>query len=110
MAMNNRRIARNKAVPFFVLHLADARFKALFTVPSGMAETLILHPILCRGGSFDLTIDLVSQNDSMQSTSTSFLSTEFSSSYPEETARAIAERIAIRQEDPSPAVSHLFGR
>jgi len=78
-----------------------------------MAENLVDHPILCRGASFDLTIDAVSQSrektTAVQNSGTSFLSTEFFSPNPEETARAIAERIAIRQENPSPNLSHLFG-
>ena len=104
-------------MPFFILRVPDGRIKALFTVPSNMAETLVIHPIFCRGGSFDLQIDDVNVNQSRErnyavqsTTSTIFISTVFCSPYPDETARAIAERIAIRQEDPSPAVSHLFGR
>ena len=104
----------NKSVPFFVLHLSDDKVKALFTVPSDMAEKLVNHPILCRGASFDLKIDVVSQSREKTTTvdtntGTSFLSTEFSSPDPEGTARAIADRIFIRAEYPSPAISHLFG-
>uniref|UniRef100_A0A7S4AMB3 Uncharacterized protein n=1 Tax=Pseudo-nitzschia australis TaxID=44445 RepID=A0A7S4AMB3_9STRA len=110
--------AKNQTVPFFILRLPDGRIKALFTVPSNMAETLVIHPIFCRGGSFDLQIDAVNANPSRErsnyavrsTTETIFISTIFCSPYPDETARAIAQRIAIRQEDPSPAVSHLFGR
>ena len=107
----------NKTVPFFVLHLADDRVKALFRVPSDIAETLIHHPILCRGSSFDLTVDVMSSqcrdkndsdnNDNDDTTTmihgTCFLSTEYSSPDPEGTAQAIAERIAIRIENPSTA-------
>jgi len=71
-----------------------------------MAEKLVNHPILCRGASFDLKIDVVAVDTN---TGTSFLSTEFSSPDPEETAQAIADRIFIRAEYPSPAISHLFG-
>lgn len=103
---------QSKTVPFFVLRVSTDRFKALFTVPSRMAEALVIHPILCRGASFDLKIDSVSRsrerNLSAEPNSTTFLSTEFSSPYPEETARAIAERLAIRQDGPSPAISNLF--
>jgi hypothetical protein len=103
----------NKNIPFFVLHLSDDKVKALFVVPSSMAKSLIKHPILCRGASFDLTIDVVSQsrarNTAVENSGTTFLATEFSSPQPEETARAIAERISIRQENPSPNVAHLFG-
>ena len=106
----------NKTVPFFVLHLADDRVKALFRVPSDIAETLIHHPILCRGSCFDLTVDVMSSqcrdndsdnNDNDDATTTihgtCFLSTEYSSPDPEGTAQAIAERIAIRIENPSTA-------
>lgn len=113
----------NKSVPFFILHLSGDKVKALFTVPSSTAEALVSYPILCRGASFDLSVDEVSQSRentllriesirrdaSFQNIDISFLSTQFSSPNPEETARAIAERIAIRQENPSPNVSHLFG-
>ena len=104
---------QNKAVPYFVLNLYGDRVKALFVVSSDSAETLIMHPILCRGASFDLNIDTVSQTPEMRfaarNSGSSFLSTEFSSPNPEETARAIAERLAIRQESPPPNLSHLFG-
>mmetsp|Transcript_18389 Transcript_18389/g.37629 ORF Transcript_18389/g.37629 Transcript_18389/m.37629 type:complete len:134 (-) Transcript_18389:503-904(-) len=103
----------NRIIPFFVLHLSDDKVKALFRVPSNMAETLVGYPILCRGASFDLIIDVISQSRETatagQNSRTTFLSTEFCSPDPEETARAIAERIAIRQEFPSPNVSNLFG-
>mmetsp|Transcript_20983 Transcript_20983/g.43206 ORF Transcript_20983/g.43206 Transcript_20983/m.43206 type:complete len:114 (+) Transcript_20983:118-459(+) len=103
----------NKIVPFFVLNLSDDNVKALFIVSSSAAETLVQHPILCRGASFDLTVDSVSQFQEMgtavQNSGTSFLSTEFSSPNPDETAQAIAERIAIRQESPPPNISSLFG-
>ena len=91
----------NKTVPFFVLHLADDRVKALFRVPSDIAETLIHHPILCRGSCFDLTVDVMSSqcrdndsdnNDNDDTTTmihgTCFLSTEYSSPDPEGTAQA----------------------
>ena len=104
---------QNKAVPYFVLSLYGDRVKALFVVSSDSAETLIMHPILCRGASFDLNIDTVSQTPEMRfaarNSGSSFLSTEFSSPNPEETARAIAERLVIRQESPPPNLSHLFG-
>ena len=98
------------AVPFFVLRLSNDEAKALFTVPSDVAEVLISHPILCRGASFDLKIDVVSRerSSSVRDSDTTFLSTHFSSPDPEETARAIAERIAIRQANPSPNVN-FFG-
>jgi hypothetical protein len=136
---NSNSNSNNKAVPFFVLHLDDDRVKALFRVPSDISETLIQHPILCRGSSFDIKIDVVSSqcrdndNDDNDDTTTTmiqtnnnnnnnnndndnnagdtcFLSTEYSSPDPEGTAQAIAERIAIRIESPSTAsFSNLFG-
>jgi hypothetical protein len=115
-------------VPYFVLHLPDGRAKALFTVPSDMAEVLVLHPIMARGACFHLQVDVVSQgrpilqrrhysstgktsnlddttdNDAnvgdggaaSVAVATSFLSTEFVSPRPEETALAISDRIGIR--------------
>jgi hypothetical protein len=107
-------------VPYFVLHLPEGRAKALFTVPSDMAETLVLHPIMARGACFHLNIDVVSQGrpvlqrrrrcsnddtnenvdgtngDAATAVAFSFLSTEFVSPRPEETALAISERIGIR--------------
>jgi hypothetical protein len=77
-----------------------------------MATSLAVNPILCRGASFDLAIDsvsLVQQQQQQPSTGTSFLSTEFDSPNPEETARAISERIAIRIGNPSVSLSHFFG-
>ena len=96
-------------VPYFVLHLSDGKAKALFTVPTQMAESLVVNPVMCRGSSFDLEIDVVSQGRKKSSSATSFLSTEFYSPDPEETAQAISERIAIRMGSPSPALSQFFG-
>ena len=70
----------------------------------------MVHPVLCRGSSFDLEIDIVSQGRKKQTASaTSFISTEFYSPNPEETAQAISERIAIRMGSPSPVLSQFFG-
>ena len=96
-------------VPYFVLHLSDGKAKALFTVPTQMAESLVVNPVLCRGSSFDLELDVVSQGRKKSSSSTSFLSTEFYSPDPEETAQAISERIAVRMGNPSPVISQLLG-
>jgi hypothetical protein len=97
-------------IPYFVLRLNDGRAKVLFTVPSALAQSLSVNPVLCRGASFDLEIDRVSLVSQPQSsTTTSFLSTEFDSPTPEETARAISERIAFRIGSPSLALSHFFG-
>jgi hypothetical protein len=106
-------MAANKKVPYFVLHLSDGKAKALFTVPTQMAQSLVVNPVLCRGASFDLEIDVVSQGRKKKLTATpttSFLSTEFHSPTPEETAQAISERLAIRMgSGPSPVLSHFFG-
>jgi hypothetical protein len=72
-------------------------------------QSLVVNPVLCRGASFDLEIDLVSQGRKKSNSSTSFLSTEFLSPNPEETAQAISERLAIRMGSPSPVLSHFFG-
>ncbi|KAL3918032.1 MAG: hypothetical protein SGILL_004437 [Bacillariaceae sp.] len=98
---NNNAKARSSTttVPYFVLKLSDGKAKALFTIPSDMAEALIQHPILCRGASFDLEIDVVSQGRRRKhsdNNDTTFLSAHFCSPHPEETARAISERLRIR--------------
>ena len=103
-SLPNKARSSTTTIPFFVLKLPDGRAKALFTVPTDMAEALVLHPILCRGASFDLEIDVVSQgrrrnpgNDNDDNiVATSFLSAQFRSPHPEETAREISERIVIR--------------
>ena len=92
-------------VPYFVLNLSESRAKALFTVPTCMATALIVNPVLCRGSCFDLEIDVVSQGRKKAVSSTSFLSTEFFSPDPEQTAMAISERLAIRMGNPSPELT-----
>lgn len=57
----SRPSCRRGGVPFFVLNLSDGRAKALFTVPTDVAASLVEHPVLCRGASFDLAIDVVSR-------------------------------------------------
>lgn len=119
-------------VPYFVLKLSDGRAKALFTVPSDMAEILCMNPILCRGASFDLELDVVSQgrkmrqnqsnnsnsNSNNSTQNTSFLAAQFTSPNPEETARAISERLRIRMNaatannsnsDNMPSLSGMLG-
>ena len=49
-----------QTIPYFVLRLSDGRAKVLFTVPSALAQSLTVNPVLCRGASFDLEIDRVS--------------------------------------------------
>lgn len=99
-------------VPYFVLNLSDGKAKALFTVPTHLSESLIVHPVMCRGACFGLKIDVVSQSSTSKSSKspTSFLSTEFYSPDPEQTAKQISQRIAIRMGGPSPVLSQfLFG-
>lgn len=86
-------------VPYFVLSLKDGRTKAVFTVPEDLVAFLTAHPILCRGGSFDLKIDVISQRANSGQRKTSFLSTEFYSPEPEMTASEISQRIAVRMEN-----------
>merc|ERR1712130_198817 len=80
--------------------------------PSNLAETLIQHPVLCRGASFDLRLDQSSQQQQQRqrqhqptqnsvggggsSNITCFLTTEFVSPHPEATAGAISQRLATR--------------
>jgi hypothetical protein len=90
-------------VPYFVLHQDDGTAKALFTVPSNKTELLMKYPIACRGAFFDLQVDQASRNlqsaSQQQNAGTSFLSTEFYSPHPEETACAISTRLARRMAD-----------
>ena len=89
-------------VPFFVLNLEEGKTKALFTVPSHLAESLIVHPVLCRGAAFELKLDHQSneeQADEDYPQSTCFISTVFTSPHPEATAGAISERLASRVTD-----------
>lgn len=135
--------ANRNDVPFFVLRLdhpttnddattsdtnADQsdrssslhRTKALFTVPDHFASELMLHPILCCGSFFYLTLDDVNvaiptttttgsttttthtgtttkpSNKNSKHISTTFLSTSYESADPDSTAYEIAKRIAIR--------------
>lgn len=95
-------------VPFFVLNVDEKghdgqknktiKSKALFTVPSHLAKSLVQFPVLCRGASFDLTIDTDSLGD-VGDTTTCFISTTFLSPEPEELAHCISERLAARVTD-----------
>jgi hypothetical protein len=94
------------SVPYFLLPLDDGRTKVVFTVPEELAKALISHPILCRGSCFALQLDAVSQR---LATTTmppqgsrgriSFLSTEFFSPEPEDTAMDISRRLNARQQN-----------
>lgn len=92
------RMESHESVPYFVLRLDGSdqtsfgRVKALFTVPEELAEALSVHPILCRGSSFALEMDIAAPS----SNKTTFLSTIFESRYPEETAQEISQRLAAR--------------
>ncbi|KAL3937068.1 MAG: hypothetical protein SGBAC_007747 [Bacillariaceae sp.] len=90
-------------VPFFVLQQEDGQNRALFTVPTSLASSLVIHPILCRGSSFVLEIEKEARAQ------TTFLSTIFYSPNAEETAQEIATRLAIRIGRPADVVSGLFG-
>lgn len=78
--------------------------RALFTVPADVAVDLVVHPVMCRGSSFVLELE-----EQEGSSTTTFLSTVFTSPNPEDTAKEIAERLAIRIGNPSPMVSQFFG-
>ena len=94
-------------VPYFVLQLENGKARVLFTVPTELAPALSQHPIMCRGACFVLELDAAGSDPARSPTT--FLSTVFESPLPDETARAISERIAIRIGDPSPGMSQMFG-
>lgn len=99
-------------VPYYVLPLEDGKAKAMFSVPSQLAESLTKHPVVCRGAFFELHLDTASQAMQQQSSRTSmcFLSTEFDSPDPEGTAKAISSRLANRMADTNPlGMSGILG-
>lgn len=89
--------------------------KVLFLVPTALLPRLIIHPILCRGSTFTLTVDESNSsssngshdgrggNGSMDSDyddeDASFLAVDFESPYPNDMAREIAIRLTKRLED-----------
>jgi hypothetical protein len=78
-----------------------------------MAEHLVQRPILCHGACFDLEIDVVSQGQKGHE-NTCFLAAHFTSPHPEDTARAISERLFIRMGSSSspenmPSVAGILG-
>ena len=96
-------------VPYYVLELENGHTKAVFTVPQELAESIMSHPILCRGSSFALQLDAVSQRVGANPT-TSFLCTEYFSPEPEDTASDISRRLAIRvSENSDQVVAGVFG-
>lgn len=85
-------------IPYYVLERSGGKTtKVLFLVPSALVPRLILHPILCRGSAFVLTVD--DNNDSIDEEDASFLTVDFLSPYPEDLAREIAIRLTNRLED-----------
>ena len=88
---------RNLLVQYRILPGADGDARgtvtAVFTVPEGMAEVLVQHPILANGSQFDLDLG---PNGSNTITST------FTSGSPAATAEAIKQRLLGRVGDPSP--------
>ena len=85
-------------IPYYVLELPNGRkTKVLFLVPSALVPRLTIHPILCRGSSFSLTMD--ENNGSIDDADGSFLAVDFESPYPEDLAREIAIRLTRRLDD-----------
>ena len=82
-------------VPYYILDQANANSKVLFLVPSAVVSRLVIHPILCRGSSFVLTVDENNESDE----DAAFLAVDFESPYPEDLAREIAIRLTRRLED-----------
>jgi hypothetical protein len=105
-------------VPYFVLALGENRARALFTVPTSLAESLTENPVMCRDACFTLMIDTVSQrardignngtvnNDTI---ATTFISTDFYSPDPEGTAEAIAQRLSNRITEPAAPTASMLG-
>lgn len=106
-------------VPYHVLQLDDGRARALFTVPSHLAEALIKYPIACRSAFFHLHLDTTTATQALQphrrqkqqTLSKRFLITEYDSPCPEETAKAISRRLANRMADTNPLgiISGILG-
>mmetsp|Transcript_26821 Transcript_26821/g.48577 ORF Transcript_26821/g.48577 Transcript_26821/m.48577 type:complete len:118 (-) Transcript_26821:38-391(-) len=85
-------------VPFVVMDLENGKKKAVFGVPKENASSLVVYPILCRGGCFTLEIDEEGEGE------TTFLSAIFDSIEADKTAEAISHRLAARVliEEPTP--------
>jgi len=126
----SRSSSSSSSVPYFVLTLQNGNARAVFTVPTVNVKTLIAHPILCRGSSFQLVLDQAMSRDltsvdddetaeaeavpSTTTTRTSFLCAEYYSPDPEETAHEISVRLAARisdasgsSDDPNTSSSHV---
>jgi hypothetical protein len=89
---------RNAIVQYSLLSGPDGgaggNVTAVFTVPAGMAEALVQHPILANGSQFDLERGASSNPNTITST--------FTSHNPKATAEAIKQRLIGRVADPSP--------
>lgn len=89
------------------------RIKALFTVPEDLVAALIVHPILCCGSIFSLSLEnsgcssrsLAPPGKSMHRTA--FLSTTFDSLVPEDTAHEISRRLCIRIDNMGPIIRSM---
>ena len=87
-------------IPYYVLErmVDHGLTRVLFLVPSALAARLTVHPILCRGSAFWLSID-ENNNESQEQDDASFLAVDFESPYPEDLAREIAVRLTRRLDD-----------
>jgi hypothetical protein len=89
------------------------RTKALFTVPEDLVAALIVHPVLCCGSSFTLTLENTGSGSHPKMTlgktihRTSFISTTFDSLDPESTAHEISRRISVRIDNIGPLVRSM---
>ena len=91
-------------IPYYVLERAGGKTaKVLFLVPTALLPRLTIHPILCRGSAFPLTLD--ENNESVDDDNydddedASFLAVDFESPYPDDLAHEIAIRLTKRLED-----------
>jgi hypothetical protein len=105
------------SVSYYLHALPSGRTKAIFTVPESLTSALTIHPVLCRGGVFQLQVDAASQKW-MQAVSggecsteevVGFLSTEYESPDPEATALAIAKRLENRVDDSANTALSFLG-
>jgi hypothetical protein len=101
------------AVPYHLLQLQDGRTKALFTVPASIAQSLVVHPVLCRGAAFSLNytaaVDDIQKSATATADTTAFIFTEFYSPVPDETAFEISQRLANRvKENASLKISNVL--
>mmetsp|Transcript_17280 Transcript_17280/g.23801 ORF Transcript_17280/g.23801 Transcript_17280/m.23801 type:complete len:111 (-) Transcript_17280:766-1098(-) len=92
-------------IPYTIRPLPEGLSRALFKVPSHLAEFLVSSPVTCRGASFDLHIlcgeNSADPHDKNESTDMTSIYTDFHSPKPSQTADAIAIRLAARLRDPN---------